>query len=433
MTETGSPPPGPASAPATPLLLQRDFASLWGGQLISILGERLNFLALNGLLLAHTKAFADVGRSSVLLGLLATVMLLPVLLFAPFVGPWVDRWNLRRTLLVSDTLRALLVTLIPIGYAATHSVSVVFVVVFLLFTCNVFFLPAKSAMTPELVPPDQLLAANTLLSVAGIVATGIGALAGGWLVDHLGWSTVMWVNAVTYLVSVGSLALIRYRAKPRPVSGETAPAGYLAELLEGLNVVRRSPAVGLALVALGAVWAGGGFLQVAGLQHIQRAASIPGTQRLSLLMVAFAVGAGLGTWLVNRYAKSWPRAIVLGTSLIAAGGFLVAIAVTTRFAVFAIAGFLVGLCAAPAFVLTETLLQEGADTSQRGRVFSLRDFAMRATNQVSVWIAAAATPLLGTPAALLIAAVIIAGAGALAFVSGRRVANPPAPDGARQR
>jgi MFS family permease len=414
--------PGQTASPASerPLLLQRNFASLWWGQLISILGERLNFLALNGLLLQHTRGFADLGQSSILLGMLGTVMLLPVLMFAPFVGPWVDRWNLRSTLLVSDTLRALLVMLIPIGYAATHSVSVVFAVVFVLFTCNVFFLPAKSAMTPELVGPDQLLAANTLLSVAGIVATGVGALAGGWLVDHLGWAVVMWVNAATYMVSVGSLAFIRYRARPRLVRDASEPSGYLHEVMEGLRVVRNSPAVGLALISLGAIWAGGGFLQVAGIQHIQRAASVPGTERLALLMAAFAVGAGLGTWVVNTRARTLPRPLVLGVGLLAAGGFLVALAVTTRFAVFAGAAFLIGLCAAPAFVLTETLLQEGTDLSMRGRVFSLRDFAMRGTNQVSLWVAAAATPLLGTTAALLIAATVIGGAGVLAILWGRR-------------
>lgn len=416
----------PVAAPR-PLMAQRDFSALWWGQLISILGERLNFLALNGLLIEHTRAFADLGQSSVLLGLLGTVMLLPVLLFAPFAGPWVDRWNLRRTLLVSDTLRALLVAVIPIGYAATHSVSVVFAVVFLLFTCNVFFLPAKSAMTPEIVAPGQLLAANTLLSVAGIIATGVGALAGGWLVDHWGWTAVMWVNAVTYLVSVGSLALIRYRARPRPVRDAAAPSGYLHELTEGLGVVRRSAAVRLALVALGAVWVGGGFLQVAGVQHIMRAASIPGTERLSLLMASFAVGAAVGTWAVNAAGRRAPRAVLLGAGLLAAGAFLVVIALTTRFAVFAGAAFLVGLCAAPAFVLTETLLQEGTDLNQRGRVFSLRDFTMRGLNQLSLWIAAAATPLLGTAAALLIAATLIAGAGGISLAFGRRTEAPVPP------
>jgi len=322
-------------------------------------------------------------------------------------------------------VRSGLVVLIPISYAATHHIGAVFAIVFLMFTCNVFFLPAKSAMTPEIVPPEQLLAANTLLSVAGIAATAIGALVGGWVVDHWGWTPALWFDAASYLVSVGTLAAIRYRPRARPAAEAHAPSGYLREIGEGLAVVRRTPAVRLALVALGAVWIGGGFLHVAGNQHIQRAASIPGTERTALLMASLAMGAALGTWGVNAYGKRIARAKLLGVGLVLAGGFLVAFAVSTRFAVFAISGFLVGLCAAPAFVITETLLQEGTDLHQRGRVFSLRDFAMRAVFQVAVWLAALCTPLFGSPAALLMAAVIIAGAGILAIVSGRGVPASP--------
>ena len=56
---------------------------------------------------------------------------------------------------------------------------------------------------------------------------------------------------------------------------------------------------------------------------------------------------------------------------------IAAFALSTLFAVFAAAGFVVGLAAAPAFVLSETLLQEGTEPRQRGRVFSARDFLMR--------------------------------------------------------
>lgn len=409
----------PARAPR-PLLAQRDFAPLWWGQLISILGDRLHYFALQGLLLAHTRQFADATQSSVLLAVFGTVMLMPVLLFAPFAGPWVDRWNLKHTVVISDAIRAGLVALIPISYAATHHIGVVFAIVFLMFTCNVFFLPAKSAMTPEIVPPDQLLAANTLLSVAGIAATAIGAAVGGWVVDHWGWTTALWFDTASYVVSVATLAAIRYRPRARELAEEVTPQGYLGQIGEGLSIVRKTPAVSLALIALGAVWIGGGFLQVAGNQHIQRAASIPGVERTAMLMATLAVGAALGTWWVNTHGKRFPRPLLLGVGLLLSGGFMIAFAVTTRFAVFAISGFLVGFCIAPTFVLTETLLQESTDLRQRGRIFSLRDFTMRLLFQISIWIAAVFTPLAGTAVALLIAAALIAGAGALSIAWGRR-------------
>lgn len=408
------------SPPGAPLLSQHDFASLWWGQLISLLGDRLTYLALFGLLLEHTGKFADTTQSSVLLGVLGNVMLMPVLLFAPFVGPWVDRWNLRTTLVVSDLVRCVLVALIPVSYALTHHVGTVFGLVFLMFTCNVFFLPAKSAMTPEIVPPNQLLAANTLLSVAGIVATAVGALIGGWVVDHWGWRTALWIDAVTYFVSVISLALIRYRPQPREAAPERTLGAYFREVTEGLDVVRRSAPVGLALTALAAIWVGGGFLHVAGNQHIQRAASIPGAERIGILMAVLGLGAGLGTWWVNGRGKRVPRPVLLGVGLMLAAVFVGAFAVSSRFAVFAIAGFLVGLSIAPTFVLTETLLQEGTDLRQRGRVFSLRDFAMRLGFQIAIWIAALMTPMFGTSTTLLVAAGVIAAAGALSLAWGRR-------------
>ncbi len=408
------------AADPRPLLRQRDFSALWWGQLISLLGDRLNYLALGGLLLEHTGRFADPTQSSILLGVLGNVMLAPVLLFAPFAGPWVDRWNLRTTLIVSDLVRTGLVVAIPLSYAMTQHIGITFALVFLMFTCNVFFLPAKSAMTPELVPPGQLLAANTLLSIAGIVATAVGALLGGWIVDHWGWSTAMWIDAGTYLVSVGSLAVIRYRARPRESMAAVTLRGYLSEIGEGLQVVRRSAPVGLALTALAAIWLGGGFLHVAGNQHIQNAASLPGMERIGILMAVLGLGAGAGTWWVNARGRTLPRPLLLGVGLMLTGLWLTGFALSTLFAVFAVAGFLIGVCIAPTFVLTETLLQEGTDLRQRGRVFAMRDFAMRLAFQLAILVAAFLTPLIGTQATLVVAAGVIAVAGLLSLGWGRR-------------
>ncbi len=414
-------PAGPlARSPATkPLLLQRDFAALWWGQFISLWGDRLNFLALNGLVQQHTRDYHDPAQSSLMLSLQGTVSVLPVLLFAPFAGPWVDRWNLRRVLIASDLMRALLVLAIPPIYAATHHAAPVWILVFLLFTCNVFFLPAKSAMTPELVPPAQLLTANTLLAMAGILGTVGGFAMGGWVVDHWGWPVALTMDAVTYGVSVVSLSLIRYRPRTRAMQDVTV-GGYWQEIVEGLRVVRRSPAVGLALTALGAVWLGGGFVQVAGIQHIQRAASIPGAERIAGLGGALGLGAALATWWVNTRGRQLPRPLLLGIGMVLAGVWLVCLAVSRRYAVFTIASFLIGACIAPAFVLTETLVQEGTDLHQRGRVFSLRDFAMRLLLLASLAVATVLTPLFGTSPTLIVAAVGIAAAGFLSIAWGRR-------------
>ncbi|MFI5372486.1 MAG: MFS transporter [Candidatus Eisenbacteria bacterium] len=408
----------PRKPPTGPLMTQRSFSALWWGQLVSILGDRFNYLALLGLLATHTDSFRD-PRASLLLSLLANVMLAPVLLFSPFAGAWIDRVNLRRVLIASDTLRAVLVALIPAVYMATHNTFPVFVLVFLLFTCNVFFLPAKSAITPEIVPEEQLLAANALLSGAGIAATAVGALVGGWVVDHWGWARALYIDAATYLVSVLTLWIVRYRPRPpHPVGSEMTAQGYLGEVGEGWKLVQRTPAVRLGMLTLSAVWIGGGFLHVAGNQHIQRAALIPGMERVGVLMCALGLGAGLGTWWVDRKARRIPRHLLLGSGLVLAAGFVVAFAVSSRFAVYAISAFALGFCIAPVFVLSETLLQLGTDLTKRGRIFSARDFVMRLVFMLAVAVAGTVTRAEGTEVALLTAAAIVAAVGALTLWRG---------------
>jgi MFS family permease len=322
---------------------------------------------------------------------------------------------------VSDFLRCLIVIAIPLGYGATHLTAMVFVPVFLLFTCNVFFLPAKSAITPEVVPAAQLLPANALLMGAGIAATAAGALLGGWIIDHWGWSTALFINGGTYLVSVVALSAIRYGARaPIPDRPLVTVRGYLSEVAEGWSVVRANRRVGLALLALGAVWVGGGFLHVAGNQHIQRVARTPGMERVGVLLAALGLGSGLATWWLNAGGRRFGRPLLLGAGLILAGGGIAIFAASSRFAILSVAAFLTGLAAAPAFTLTETLLQEATETRQRGRVFSARDFLMRLVFLIAVTVAGASSRALGVRSTLMIGAILVAGAGGIVLAWGDR-------------
>lgn len=407
---------------APSLFKQRSFTALWWGQIFSITGDRFTYLALAGLFYEHAERDPTTSYAS-LLALFANVAVAPVLLFAPFTGAWVDRLNLKRVLIVCDALRCVLVLSVPWAFGLTDSTDLTFVLIFLLFTVNVIFLPAKSAMIPEIVPADQLLATNSLLAGAGIVATGIGALAGGYVIDHQGWAFAMRLDALTYLISVGALAWVVYRPGGHQAMLPTVTVrGYLGEVGAGWALVRGSRAVGIGLLALATVWFAGGVLHVAGNQHIQSAASIPGMERLGVMLFAIGVGSGVGAWWINTYGKRLPRARVLGAGLMLAGAMLVPFALSSLFAVFVVAAVLLGAFAAPALVLTETILQEGTALEHRARVFSARDFLMRLTLLVSVTVAAWLVGLAGTRAAMLtMAALLFAVGGAIVAMGRRRV------------
>jgi MFS family permease len=408
---------------AQSLFRQRSFAALWWGQLFSITGDRFTYLALAGLFYEQSQRDPTTSYAA-LLALFANVVVAPVLLFAPFTGAWVDRRNLQRVLIGCDILRALLVLAMPFAYQATHSVTIVFALVFALFAVNVMFMPAKSAMIPEIVPPERLLAANSLLAGAGIIATGIGALLGGYVIDHFGWGVAMQLDAASYLISVVALTAVVYRAAEHHASLPAVTLrGYVREVTDGWLLVRRSRAVGVGLLALAAVWFAGGMLHVAGNQHIQTAASIPGMERLGALLFAIGIGSGAGAWWINTRGKRLPRGRVLGVGLILAGAALIPFALSSLFAVFVVVGVLVGLFAAPALVLTETVLQEGTALEHRARVFSARDFVMRSTLLVSVAFAAWLVERIGTEGAILVTAAALFGIGSVVLAVGRRLAS----------
>ena len=184
-----------APAPAH-LLRQRNFSALWWGQLISILGERLTYLALVGLLAEHTAHFRE-ANSSWLLSLLANVMLTPrAAVLRRSSGAWVDRWNLRRVLDAVRTCRGrVLVVLIPLQYAFTHHTLPVFAIVFAAVHVQ-RAVPAgeerdharRSSRRRSCWPRTRWLSAPASPRPRS------GALGGGWIIDHWGWPVALYLN-----------------------------------------------------------------------------------------------------------------------------------------------------------------------------------------------------------------------------------------------
>ena len=414
-----------AAAPAPeipPLFRQREFAALWWGQLASLTGERVAYLALIALLAAHTSAFRD-ASSSWLLSTLANVMLAPVLLFAPFVGTWIDRRSRVGVMIGADLLRAALVLSIPLLYALTHSTTLVFALLFLQFTSGVFFLPAKSALTPELVAGPQRLQANVWLSAAGVIAVALGSLGGGWLVDHWGWAPALMLNSVTYLLSVATLLTLRHVRGARaihtvrePASTAAGPRAYLREMLTGLRAVRDDRHIVLAFTTLAGIWFAGGFLHVAGNLHVQQASGAPGVSRLGVLIAVLGLGSAVGTLWLNAWGRAVARPPLLAGSLVLAGAGVLVFAATTRIEVYALAAFVMGLAVIPALMVTETMLQEAAAPEVRARVFGTRDFVVRLVLLCSVTLAGGIARGLGARAALIVAGFAAMACGITALV-----------------
>ena len=131
-------------------LRHRDFALLWSGQAVSQLGDGVFTvtLALEAL---------RVDRDAAGLSYVLAARLVPAVLFTLLGGVIVDRFSRRIALLASDVAQGAAVTTITI-LVGTHRISLLSLVLMALVfgLGDALFFPAAMAVTPELVPSEQI-------------------------------------------------------------------------------------------------------------------------------------------------------------------------------------------------------------------------------------------------------------------------------------
>jgi len=228
--------------PYVRLALNGSFSALWTGQLISLFGDRIHQVALAFLV-------AGVTNSPLAVAFVFVAATLPNLLLSPIAGTYVDRWNHRDVLIVSDLLRAAAVLVIPI--AAFANIYLVYPLIFVITSISIFFRPARVAILPRMVRRDELVTANSALWAGETFADIIGYPLAGIFVAFLGPAIrlAFWVDAATYAASAILIASIAIPALQRRkvavgVGGgdveveSEARRGVFAEMREGFRFLR---------------------------------------------------------------------------------------------------------------------------------------------------------------------------------------------------
>lgn len=352
-----------------------NFRALWIGQLISIFGDRFTYLALLALIVEQA---ADPKNPARELSLIPLVSFLPAILFAPWFGALVDSWNTRATLILSDAARGVVVLAI-IPAAQVGGLPAAFALVFLLYVANAFFLPARSAILPDLVPRERLVEANSLATLAGILATIVGSLAAGWFVDRAGWRLGFALDGATYFLSVVALAMIRWSPPPGRAPRGPAREAYRAlvrDVREGARLALASGPIRGSIGAMALLWVAGGALHVSAPILTERAGPgmVLGVGRLVALA---AVGMVAGTLFLAWRGGRGSAAARLAVSLLGTGVAVLLFAHAPWPLASDLAALLAGVFVAVLLVTTESVIQESAAAEARARIFALRDFLAR--------------------------------------------------------
>jgi MFS family permease len=274
-------------------LANRAYRLLWIGQTVSSAGDALTQLATVFAILRIGGSVADIGYV-IAIGTFAKVAFLLV------GGVWADRLPRQFVMLSSDAVRAavqaVLAVLLFTGHATVWELGAGAAV---LGAAQAFFGPASTGLLPELIPANQLQQGNTLMSSAASFCSVGGPAAAGVRVAVFGPGLVFAVDAASFAVSTGMLALLRLPPRTRP-----ARNSFRADLTAGWHEMAIRPWYWLSLIAhaLANLTVPAYFV----LGPVIAARSLGGASAWGAICASWAAGAVLGGIVALRAAPKRP-------------------------------------------------------------------------------------------------------------------------------
>ena len=351
-------------------LFNRDFVLLWQGQLVSRMGSQ-------ALTIAMMFWTMEVIGSASLMGAMMMVGTLPAVVLGPLAGTVADRLSRKWILVFCDAgsglvLLGLAVPFFLEGIAQQVLVACLVGMALLVGVLQAFFLPASTALLPDLVPKEKLAAANGLDQGSLQLSTLVGQSVGGVLYNLLGAPVLFVIDGVSYLFSAVSESFIRTepRAAPEPSAGGVR-AAYRKDLVEGLRYVwdRRGMRDFLLLAAVVNFFA---MPMLVLLPFLVSDNLGQGAEWYGFLLAGFGGGALIGYAAAGGLQLApGSRAAALLAGLVAQSCLLGGLGFVHR--PWLALAMMVGIGALNGFfnVILTTAFQIGADESLRGRVMGV--------------------------------------------------------------
>lgn len=405
-------------------LRNRDFGLLWFGGLVSYTGNWATIGALPFFVFDQTgSAFAS--------GAVLTAMFLP-LLFASVAGVFVDRWDRRRTLAISNLTSAFVA--LPMLLASSGGyLWIVYASVFAVSSVGLFVFSAENALLPRLVGRDHLMAANSLNSLNDNLARIAGPAIGGALVSYAGLTGVVVFDAVSFVIAAVLISLIRANAAPEEDPEEAGAAeaeppllAVRREWLEGLRLVTGTRVILVLFIVVATAMLADSILSALLAPFVGEVLE-SGASVFGLILTLRGAGGILGG-AVAGYASRWMRPEpMLAWSLVLIGLIMLVYVNLPLVPLVLTLAAVMGVVAVCWLASQQTLLQTNVEDRYLGRAFGAFATTNALTLLVGTLLAGASADLVGIVPLLNSSALLYASAGVLALLLLARPGSHKAP------
>jgi len=384
-------------------LEERNFRLLWLGQTGSTIGDGLSFVAI---------AFAvlEIGGSATQIGIVFAAYFLPNVVFLLAGGVWADRLPRNLVMLTSDAVRAVVQAwLAVLLFTGSAEVWHIIVVAAAHGSASAFFVPAATGLMPQVLSVERLQQGNALMALSRGAAFVIGPALSGVLIAFGGAGLVFAIDAVTYVGSIITLALLRIG---RPVA-EAVRSSFLSELAHGWREVRSRDWLIASLVVFALSNMSMGSFMVLGPVIVDR--ELGGAAAWGAIMTAGSVGALIGGGAALRWKPARPLVVGFAVMMVGATRTL---ALVPPLPVAIIAVTAMGTVAAITIsnTLWETVLQQRIPQASLSRVSSYDWMVSLAFQPLAFAIVGPLADAIGEDPTLILASVLALGTNMVALL-----------------
>ncbi len=420
-----------------PVLRNKNFLTLWAGQVFSQLSDKVYLVLMIALIASR---FQSEGQT--ISGWVSSIMIaftIPAILFGSIAGVFVDRWSKKGVLVATNLLRGILVFALPIvlwlsdGWTTVQGLPVGFClllgITFLVSTLTQFFAPAEQSVIPLVVERRHLLSANSLYTTTAMASVIIGFAVGEPLlgladtvVAKLGGSMDLGKELLVgggYAIAGLLLLMMKTGEKKSEVAPEDQPHVW-EDIKDGLRYLKANVHVRGALIQLVILFSIFAALAVLAVRLAEVMPEIKSSQ-FGFLLAAGGVGMALGAAVLGSFGQRFPHArlgtigsIGMSASLVGIAFFfhhlwITLLLITTLGAFAALVG-----------IPMQTTIQQETPEEMRGKVFGLQNNAVNIALSLPLVLAGVSETLFGLRVVFLALATLTIAGGSITWYISRK-------------
>ena len=291
------------------VLKNKNFLALWIAQIFSQLADRVIFVVFVAVI-----ASKFISTSTTPQSLLYVAFTIPAVLLTAVAGVFIDKWNKKHILIVTNIARGFLIALLPLF---SKSLFGIYALAFIVSAITQFFVPAEASTIPTTVKKSQLLSANSLFTATMMGSIIFGFVLGDPLINIFGLKEVYIAISSLFILSTISLLFLKYKPTEAEKTQHKTFKEFMDELKDGFAYIKSNPIVLNAMLKLSALFSIIVMLCILSISMSQQILYpnqlALGAQKFVYIVAFSGLGMVIGSLIVGKFFKKQKKLLTTFT------------------------------------------------------------------------------------------------------------------------